>query len=226
MSRQRSSPGALREHVTSMRDPVLEAEARRHYSAALPYHNFEHALAAVGHGERLVARCREAGIDVDATVVYLALLFHDAGYEHDERALGFSSKEAYAADIASRALSSRGFDPETIERVAAAILSTEHGARFECVEQKVVRAADLAGLAADYDTFRANAEALRTELRLLQGEDVPWPEWVRRVDARLGFYLGQDIHLTDHYFGPDGRSAFHTALAANLARLRAEAGIG
>jgi len=207
------------------RDPTLEAAARRYYSQALPYHNFEHALAAVEHGRRLVERCHEAGLDVDGEVVYLALLFHDAGYEDDEAALGFASKEAYAADIAARTLKERGFDPSTIDRVVRAILSTEHGASFDFVEQKVVRAADLAGLAADFETFRTNAQALRTEVRILYGEEIPWRDWVERVCARLEFYLGQDIHLTDHYFGPDGRSAFHSALSDNLARLRADAGL-
>ncbi len=203
----------------------IEAAAEALYDAALPYHNFGHALDTVASGERIVARCRAEGIRIDEQVVYLALLFHDAGYRDNHAALGFQSKEQYSAHLARQALSEHGFRARLIDKVDAAILATHRFAEFRTTEQKAVRAADLSGLAADYEVFRDNGELLRQEQELLTGLAVPADEWVASVTEVVRFYLHQEIRLTSFFYDENGQSDYHRRVAANLARLRAEAGL-
>jgi predicted metal-dependent HD superfamily phosphohydrolase len=203
----------------------IEAAAAALYDPSLPYHNFGHALDTVASGERIVERCRAEGIRIDEQVVYLALLFHDSGYRDNHAALGFQSKEQYSAHLARQALSEHGFKSRLIDKVDAAILATHRFAEFRTSEQKAVRAADLSGLAADYEVFRDNGELLRQEQELLTGIAVPADEWVASVTEVVRFYLQQEIRLTSFFYDENGQSDYHRRVAANLARLRAEAGL-
>lgn len=210
-------------NIASIREGDLEAEAAALYSTSLPYHNFQHVLATLAAAERIIARCIEEGIRVDAKVVYYALLFHDAGYHQDHRRLGHPSKESYSAELARECLIRRKTLTTVIKKVVAAILSTQREARFVTAEQKVVRAADLAGLAADFATFRCNTERLKQEYELLTGSQLTWLEWRHRADDVIQYYLGQEIRLTSYFASVNGESAFHTAVRENLSRLQQEA---
>lgn len=205
-----------------MRDEALEKQVRSLYGD-LPYHNFAHALEAVTTGEAMVRRCQEEGIRIDPEVVYYALLFHDAGYHEDHTALGYATKEQYSADLAERLLSDRGLRRRRMDKVRQAIIATTRDAEFVTPEDKTVRAADLAGLAADYEIFRANAEKLRQEQEWISGRPVPWSEWRRSVADTMRFYLRQHIRLTSGYADALGDSLFHRRAKANLERLLAEA---
>jgi len=204
------------------RNDALEARASALYDAALPYHNFAHALDAVRAGELLVQRCRDDGVPIDADVVYYALLFHDAGYHQDHARLGYATKEEYAAALAAQVLAEFGVDSETIARVAAAILATHRDAVFHTNEEKAVRAADLAGLAADYPVFRASSERLKREWEFLHGIEIPWRQWIDGTREVIEFFLAQDIRLTRHYLDEHGDSAFHKRAEANMRRLYEE----
>jgi predicted metal-dependent HD superfamily phosphohydrolase len=152
-----------------IRNAHLEKVAAELYSDEMPYHNFVHVLGTLAAGEKLVDRCLAEGVSINAEVVYYALLFHDAGYHEDHISKGFTSKEEYSAHLAVRCLRAEAIPEDTIERIAAAILSTQRDAKFTSNEEKAVRAADLAGLAGDYKTFRSNAEKLRQEEETLTG---------------------------------------------------------
>lgn len=205
------------------RVPSLERRAASLYRADLPYHNFGHAMETIANGRKIVRRCREEGIRIDEAVVYYALLFHDAGYHEDHLARGFETKETYSAHLAARALADLHIPAKVIDKVTAAILSTARYGAFRTAEQKAVRAADLAGLAAAYPVFRANTEKLRREHELLTGERVEWRDWVAGVSEVIGFYLSQEIRLTSYFTDTDGESVFHRRARANLERLRNEA---
>lgn len=204
------------------RDEQLEQVAAGLYDASLPYHNFRHALEAVEAGARIVRRCQAENVRIDPDVVYYALLFHDAGYHENHRLRGFESKEAYSAHLAARALAARDVDSRVVRKVQAAILSTRRDGSFRTAEQKAVRAADLAALAADYPTFKENTERLWAEYRLLSGESIAWGEYVQKAAAVIRFYLTQEVRLTSFFAGPDGRSDFHRRTRANLERLLRE----
>lgn len=209
--------------IQEIRDPGLEAQVEPLYSAGLPYHNFQHAIDTINAAEHITRRCMEEGIRVDHEVVYYALLFHDAGFRENHVALGFATKEAYSADLATLQLGARDVLRRTIDKVVAAILSTHKEASFVTVEQKTVRAADLSGLAADYDTFVKNSADLKTEHEMFNSTILTWREWVNHTSGTIRFYLSQEIRLTSYFVNEMGESAFHQAVRMNLERLVAEA---
>jgi predicted metal-dependent HD superfamily phosphohydrolase len=211
----------------SARDPaglfepeVLEA-ARGLYDASLPYHHFGHALRAVAAGERLVAACTAAGKHVVADVVRHALLFHDAGYGTDPTEAGCASAEDYSATLARRALTGAVPEPRLAE-IESAILATRQSTVPGTLEGQVVRAADLAELAADFETFRANSEALRAELEQLTGARMPTEQWRSCCASVVGGYLDEPlwpVSLPDATADPRG---FHAAARDNLDRYLSE----
>lgn len=189
----------------------------------MAYHNFQHAIDTIRAADNIIGRCIEEGIRVDHSVVYFALLFHDAGFRDDHVALGFKTKEDYSADLAATRLGNRGESPKTIDKVVASILSTHKDANFVTVEQKAVRAADLSGLAADYEIFVQNSTNLKAEYELFNDTNLNWSSWVQIASKTIGFYLSQEIRLTSYFINEHGESAFHKAVRENLERLVAEA---
>lgn len=192
------------------------------YDSAMPYHNFGHARYVAGEAARIVDKCRKEHVDIDADAVYLAALFHDAGYHKDHVKLGFETKEAYSAHLADQVLREAGIDEETLDKVRDAILATHYEAHCSSNEAKAVRAADLSGLAADYAVFKENAEKLRVEHELLAGDKVAWPAWKHRVLENVELYLQEDMHLTGDYYDERGESVFHKRTRANLTQLLAD----
>ncbi|MFT4580797.1 MAG: putative metal-dependent HD superfamily phosphohydrolase [Gammaproteobacteria bacterium] len=205
--------------ISEIRDSDLELEVESLYSPALAYHNFQHARNTISAAEHITRRCIDEGIRVDHSVVYYALLFHDAGFYDDHVALGFKTKEAYSAELAATRLKERRVPPKTIAKVIGAILSTHKDASFVTVEQKAVRAADLSGLAAKYDVFRKNTADLKIEHELFNAVTLSWPAWVENASKTIRFYLSQEIRLTSYFVNEFGESAFHQAVRENLEHL-------
>lgn len=195
-------------------DTGLRETARQHYTD-LPYHNWQHVQDALAAAEELLDRCSRHDIDVDATVVRHAVLFHDADYHRDPGDAGHATKEEMSAAIAAEELRAAGHDEDHIEAVRDCILATEDDGSYDSPEQKIVRAADLSGLMADYETFRENAELLRAEHRQLHGEELSEQDWVDQVTGVLETYLAQDIRLTPEH-DEDGLSEFHRRAGQNL----------
>jgi predicted metal-dependent HD superfamily phosphohydrolase len=205
--------------ISEIRDFDLELDVERLYSPKLAYHNFQHAKDTISAAEHITRRCLDEGIRVDHSVVYFALLFHDAGFYDDHQARGFKTKEAYSAELASIELTGRDVPQKTVDKVIAAILSTHKDASFVTVEQKAVRAADLSGLAAKYAVFRKNTADLKAEHELFNDVTLSWPAWVDNASKTIRFYLSQEIRLTSYFVNELGESAFHQAVRENLERL-------
>ena len=208
--------------LEAIRDQHLEQQARALYSDDLPYHNFNHVLETLSAANTIVERCQVEHIRIDQQVVYLALLFHDAGYHEDHQALGHPSKETYSAALATQVLNEAGFSSAQIRKCSDAIMATHRDGDFVTTEQKAVRAADLSGMAADYPVFLESSMRLRRELEILTGNSVSWSKWQQNSRDVLGFYLSQEIRLTSFYHDKDGNSTFHSRLQDNLARLLSE----
>lgn len=201
---------------------AIKQAAAALYSSTLPYHNFSHALEVVKAAEHILNECRSEGVQVDGDVVLLAALFHDAGFHEDHGRMGFASKEAYAAELARRELGSRGLPPQFVDQVCEAILSTHRDGICRSNEAKAVRAADLSGLAADYNVFKRNSVRLKAEHELLSQARVPWPEWRERAIEHVELFLRQDLALTRDYFDAKGQSVFHRLTRENLRRLQTD----
>lgn len=209
-------------NTRTMRDSDLELAAAKYYSPDLPYHNFDHALAAALTGLKIAQECRLENIPIDDSIVYCALLFHDAGYHHDHEKRGFKTKEALSARIARDILEKRPHPSGFIEKVENAILCTTRDASCTTTEENAVRAADLSGLAADYSVFRRNTVLLKQEFEFLYGQKVEWGQWIERATTIIGGYLSQELRLTKFYSGQPGQSTFHQKIKENLAKLNAE----
>jgi predicted metal-dependent HD superfamily phosphohydrolase len=208
--------------LESIRDEALETEARALYSDALPYHNFAHILDTLESADTILERCRKENIRIDATVVYFALLFHDAGYHEDHHTKGYENKESYSVALAAPILKRHGISASVVKKASEAILATERNARFVSAEHKAVRAADLAGLAAVYDRFLRSSLKLKREFEVLNKKTISWPSWQSVSREVVGFYLSQEIRLTSYFHDENGESAFHKAVRENLARLLKE----
>jgi predicted metal-dependent HD superfamily phosphohydrolase len=176
----------------------------------------------VAAGAVLVERCLKEGVPIDSEVVYYALLFHDAGYHENHISKGFTSKEEYSAHLAVQCLRAEAIPEDIIKRVVAAILSTQRDTQFTSNEEKAVRAADLAGLASDYKTFRSNVEKLHQECEMLTGRKVAWDEWKTSVKETIRFYLSQEIRLTQPDSCVDNVAIFYAQANQNLSRLLSE----
>ena len=206
-------------HFDGIRNAHLEEVAAELYSDQMPYHNFNHVLGTVAAGAILVERCLKEGIPIHGEVVYYALLFHDAGYHENHISKGFTSKEGYSAYLAVQYLRAEAIPEDIIKRVVAAILSTHRDAQFASNEEKAVRAADLAGLASDYETFRSNVKKLHQECEMLTGRKVAWDEWKTSVRETIRFYLSQEIRLTQPNACVDNVALFYAQANRNLSRL-------
>ncbi|MBM4228485.1 MAG: hypothetical protein FJ164_12185 [Gammaproteobacteria bacterium] len=209
------------ESTDALRDPALEVVVEALYDSTLPYHNFAHALFTLRSADRILANCAEEGIAVRALVVYYALLFHDAGYHEAHDALGFASKEAYSAHLARVTLKARAVADDIVAAVEGSILATERGAKCRCVEDAVVRMADLSGIGSDYAVFLANTIALWDEVALLYGRRSDWTDWCARTREVLAPYLAETIALTRE-FRQEESGGFFARARENLQRLEAE----
>jgi len=131
-------------------DKKLAIDSAKKYYSEIPYHNFEHALHVAKKSEEIAEQCEKEGISISKKVIFYAALFHDAGYAEKSE---FQSKEEYSAYLAGKALETLGVDKETIIKVKQAIIATHQLATFGTPEEKIVRTADLSGLAASYEEF-------------------------------------------------------------------------
>jgi predicted metal-dependent HD superfamily phosphohydrolase len=199
-----------------MRDEYMENLAFTLYSDDLPYHNFGHIRTVIRKGNEIVERCKKEHVAIQEDIVYYALLYHDAGYNENHVAKGYSSKEAYSADLAVEQLSGNGIVKEKLERIKAAILCTHVDAHCATNEDKAVRAADLSELAADYRIFKKNTLDLKKELEQQTGSTISWNSWKRMAVEKVEEFLREELHLTSDYYDEKGDSVFHKTTRNNL----------
>ena len=202
-----------------MRDLQLEKTAALHYDNALPYHNFDHIRSALQVAEDIMARCRSRRQTLDEAAVYYAILFHDAGFREDHRQKGFTYKEEYSAHLARQALTTAKVASGTMDKACEAIRGTRRGFdRKPGPETQVVRAADLAQLAAPYLAFKLNTVNLWRENKILTGKTLPWREWRQKAVTDVGFFLDSLFFVEPGSLEADTK-VFLTRARANLTAL-------
>jgi len=198
--------------------PIAKA-AQKHYNPQLPYHNWNHVEETVSASQTISRNCLMSGKKVNFSLVTHCLFFHDAGYGEDQTLLGFETKEEYSAQIARDELKTFKLSQNYIDLVAKGVLSTNRDAPFITVEEMIIRASDLAGLAGSYEKFYDANQRLKKETEMLTGKKISNIEWKEMSEKIINFYLSQDIHLTNNYNNNRGESIFHTQVRANLNRL-------
>ncbi len=202
--------------IPSDKEHELIKIAQSLYSPYLQYHNFDHVLDVLDAAQDLVSRVRRTGLNPDWEVIFYAILFHDAGYIENHRALGFETKEAYAAYLAEKHLKEFEFPQEKIKRVISCIRATDRKGSFDGLEEKIVRAADLAGLADPYEKFFQKSERLLMEHVRLHKDRPTQIQWKEMVALNLMYYLRQHIQLTGDYYNSAGDSDWHKRVDDNL----------
>lgn len=154
------------------------------YYAALPYHNFHHALEVLQRVEELLRCCEANNIAVNRDVVRLAALFHDAGYSDAVN----TTKEAHSAQIAGKELAGN-FPDKDVALVIQVILATQVNVRPKTVEEKILRAADISSFAAKFSVFIKENELLRVEHQILTGDRLSDDEWKQLTKSIIEEYL-------------------------------------
>ncbi len=208
-----------------MRKADIEKRVAAFYDDRLPYHNFDHVTRAILAGEEIMESCREGGISFDEDAVYYAILLHDAGFHEDHTALGFESKEAYSAEIAREFLGRMSVSQAIIDKVVSAILSTHIDGLCRATEDKIVRRADISGMASDYEQFRCDTVNLKRELEMLSGKAVTWDDWKQQAYEKINLFLREDLGLTDNDYDRDGTPVFNTRVRQNLDRMMSDESI-
>jgi hypothetical protein len=84
------------------------------------------------------------------------------------------------------------------------------------VEDRVVRQADLAGMAASYECFRSDTVNLKREREFLKGETLTWREWKRQAEETITLFLREDMGLTSDDYDSDGIPLFEKRVRQNI----------
>jgi len=204
------------------RDSNLEKIAEAYYDSRLHYHNFQHILNTLAFGSKILIDCQSEHVTLRKDIVYLAILFHDAGYSEDHTRLGFETKERYSANLAENVLVTENYPPTEIKAVKEAIVSTERNATFKTTEQQAVRAADLLGMAASYDIFLLNSVKLKKEHEYLSNSRISWDAWKKATIDVVRDFITHDIPLIRYFKKSNSSSQFSIAVEKNLERFAAE----
>ncbi|HSX48165.1 MAG TPA: hypothetical protein VLF41_01510 [Candidatus Nanoarchaeia archaeon] len=199
----------------------VEQIAASLYDPSLAYHNFDHVESALREAELICQSYHRHGLPIDDKIVMLALLFHDAGYHEDHASKGFDSKEAYSAHLAKQQLAKLGLDDQLISSITQAIMSTHKDAVAVTNEDKVVRLADVANIAGDYQQFITNTRKLKLEFESMNHRTMSWEDWKQFNLAILECYLKQDLDQSGLYQEANG-SSFIAKARSNLDRLKQE----
>ncbi len=208
--------------------PQLSTEARAlfekevHESYPLPvshpFHNWDrHITEVLAAVHRFCDLLERLGRKPDREVLETAAKSHDGWYAADHASLGFKTKEALAAHNTKQLLLKLGASEEFANRVAEAILDTDKSRDPQTLEGKILRAADLSGLALDREAFEAGTKLLHVEFQNGRGRSIEYRDFVKwQLGAVLADYLAATIYLTPHATDANGRSIWHKASLGNI----------
>lgn len=150
--------------------------AQEHYTAALPYHNWEHAQMVMEDVRMLSTRLAKRNIPVDESPLLIAAAWHDAGFHEDHLSLGFETKEHYSAWLFKEYAHTARIGRECVSIVEKAILGTIHGASRDDVNTLVLHRSDVQNIGGPTDAFLRASVKLWREQTLVQGP-VSWDDF-------------------------------------------------
>ncbi len=193
--------------------------AQHLYSDRLDYHNFQHIIDVFSSAEYLLQQCDKNDIRYDKQIICHAILFHDAGFIDDHRKEGYACKEDYSAYLAASILAEAGEKTQHIDAVADAILSTKMHATCRSTNENIVRAADLAGLASNYNVFKSKSIDLYKEREFITGETISWEQFKNEAYEAVQHFVQFRIELDVDIFS-DGNTVFRQKVFDNLDKLK------
>ena len=189
----------------------LLREVKKYYTN-LPYHNYKHALKVLKNARKIMTRVNKK---FNKDVIEQAILFHDAGYHLNHKKKGFKNKEELAADIAKEVLTKFNYHIRHIKKVMRCIIATNINSKSKSIEEKIVRAADVADMIS-YKNFLKNDEKLIKEYEKLHNVKVDINKWKKTQEKIIKQYLRQRIKLSKNYYNRYSKSNFHERVKRNL----------
>jgi predicted metal-dependent HD superfamily phosphohydrolase len=170
-------------------DEELIREAREYISIVLTtelsencvFHTISHTLDVVSNAEIIGSYCK---LDVDSmNILRMSAFFHDVGYVD-----AYDDHEIYSAHRAMIYLQSREIDPEIIDQVRAAILSTKTPQNPRDNISKILCDADLMNLT--FDDYFEQIDLIRKE----------WEKVGKAKMNRQEFYLSSLEFFQSHEY--------------------------
>lgn len=176
-----------------------------------PYHNATHADTVWRRVQVLIERCRKFGLDPNEEVLHHSSFIHDILTGMDFRSYGCRSAEALSAQSGMRMLISCGVEATVARESARTVMGTHPESRLVTLEQKILRAADLGGLAGSFNDYLEDFYALKAEA--IEVDDFAFFAKSLKLLTR---YLVRTVRLTPEYFSSNGASDWHTKTIGNL----------
>ena len=132
------------------------------------YHNIQHTMKVYRSVQELGAESELKDSDIE--MLKLAALFHDTGFTDGQ--VGHEKRSAaYAKDF----LVNHNFPEEKVETISRLILSTEKNWEPADEMERIIRDADLAGLADPM--YQVESRALKHEMEFIEGREMSEKEW-------------------------------------------------
>ncbi len=187
-----------------------------------PYHNFVgHITPMRAIAANLCEAARDAGIPVNSTVVDAAVLGHDAFVHLNPEPLKLLSKETVAGVFSGMILQLLGASDDTVSRVVAAIQATNKQTTPKTLEEKIVRYADIASVAASHDRFLIASQQLYRESLNGGHQAMTYEQFFTwQVQHVLADYLTDPMELIPPISDTLGRSLWHAGALENIARTK------
>ncbi|MBD1209867.1 MAG: hypothetical protein H9535_15650 [Ignavibacteria bacterium] len=168
------------------------------------FHNVQHTKDVVMESQRIGQACQLS--DEEMGILLTAAWFHDAGYTET-----YDGHEAVSVQLAEEYLSALGCEPDFVEHVISAILSTQMPQQPRSAVEEILCDADVANVGSD--TFFEMSARLRKELAAVKGAIFTDTEW----------YSVQHSFCKFHRFHSEyARRVLGAKQTENLARLERE----
>lgn len=165
------------------------------------YHNFEHTAGVINAAQELSQVAKLT--DLDQEDLILAAIFHDVGYTIEKE-----NHEHRSANIAREYLLSKGLQQHRVKRIGEIILATKLDSKSTDPLHRLIKDADMYGLAANnYDEI---ASRLLNENNLMDGTALTSQSW---IEQNISFLKAHEYHTKA------GKKLYKKAKKKNLKRL-------
>jgi predicted metal-dependent HD superfamily phosphohydrolase len=194
---------AWRSHISDDLQ-LFDRLMKRHREKHRRYHTAAHVAWVIRHVEELA---QLEPVDHHDEII-AAAFYHDAIYEP-----AYPANERASARLARRDLAGLGWSKERVERVAALIEATEHGATVRGADGQpphdtaILVDADLAILGADPATYANYVTEIRSEYRHVDDE-----AWRNGRSAVLRGFLDRPTIFST----PTGRDRWESTARSNI----------
>lgn len=207
----------------------LQTIAPTLYSSACPYHNWDHAKEVAERYVRMASRLKRYGVSADLDVGLAASYLHDILWsvrpshfllEDGKTVRPALHKEEMHSHMARRVLTDLGAGASFIDRVCEAISATHPAGSLRSISSKLLRCADVWGMAFDSPIdYSKKWDLLHLEAETTSGLPIPKSAFAKASVNYQGLYTTKQIQLTPLYYSNTSdvyRSDWHVGASGNI----------